>query len=154
MKNVASCLDKESAGIEGALVEYKGFSVAMHYRLVEADRIPELERMVDRVIGEHPQLCKVHGKKVFEVRPKLDWDKGKALEWLLDSLDLARGDVIPIYIGDDTTDEDAFSAIRDYGIGVVVTEVPRPTAASYALQNPDEVRIFLRTLVSLLGDVQ
>jgi len=154
MKNVASCLEKESAGIEGALVEYKSFSVAMHYRLVEAGLIPELERMVDRVIGQHPQLCKAYGKKVFEVRPKLDWDKGKALEWLLDSLDLARGDVVPIYIGDDTTDEDAFSAIHDYGIGVVVTEVPRPTEASYALQDPDEVQIFLRTLVSLLGDVQ
>lgn len=126
----------------------------MHYRLVEADLVPELERMVDRVVGQHSQLSKARGKKVFEVRPKLDWDKGKALEWLLDSLDLVRGDVIPIYIGDDTTDEDAFSAIRDYGIGVVVTEAPRPTAASYALQDPDEVQIFLRTLVSLLDDVQ
>lgn len=154
MKNVASRLEKESAGIEGALVEYKAFSVALHYRLVQADRIPELEGMVDRVVGEHPQLRKAHGKKVFEVRPKLDWDKGKALRWLLNALDLAREDVIPIYIGDDTTDEDAFSAIRGDGIGVVVTEAPRPTAASYALQSPDEVRIFLRMLVSFLDGVQ
>jgi len=47
--------------------------------------------------------------QVLEVRPVIDWNKGKAVEFLLDSLGLADSDnVLPIYIGDDRTDEDAF----------------------------------------------
>jgi len=47
--------------------------------------------------------------QVLEVRPVIDWNKGKAVEFLLDSLRLADSDkVLPIYIGDDRTDEDAF----------------------------------------------
>jgi trehalose 6-phosphate phosphatase len=51
----------------------------------------------------------VAAMQVLEVRPVIDWNKGKAVEFLLDSLGLADSDnVLPIYIGDDRTDEDAF----------------------------------------------
>lgn len=47
--------------------------------------------------------------QVLEVRPVIDWNKGKAVEFLLESLGLShRDDILPIYIGDDRTDEDAF----------------------------------------------
>lgn len=47
--------------------------------------------------------------QVFEVRPVIDWNKGKAVEFLLESLGLSESeDVLPIYVGDDRTDEDAF----------------------------------------------
>lgn len=47
--------------------------------------------------------------QVFEVRPVIDWNKGKAVEFLLESLGLNESeDVLPIYVGDDRTDEDAF----------------------------------------------
>ena len=47
--------------------------------------------------------------QVLEVRPVIDWNKGKAVEFLLESLGLGNSeDVIPIYVGDDQTDEDAF----------------------------------------------
>lgn len=48
-------------------------------------------------------------EQVLEIRPSIKWDKGKALEFLLESLGYANSnDVLPIYIGDDRTDEDAF----------------------------------------------
>ena len=50
---------------------------------------------------------------MLELRPKVDWNKGSAVNWILDALDLGhRSDVFPIYLGDDITDEDAFVAME------------------------------------------
>jgi trehalose 6-phosphate phosphatase len=80
------------------------------------------------------------GRKVLEIRPKVDWDKGKALLHLLKALGLDREpDVVPIYIGDDRTDEDAFSVLRGCGVGILVSTVAKPTAAEYTLESPEQV---------------
>jgi alpha,alpha-trehalase len=67
--------------------------------------------------------------------------------WILGALGLDRPEVLPIYLGDDVTDEDAFRALRERGevggVGVLVAEEPRETAARYRLRDPDEVREFL-----------
>lgn len=141
-------LKKRLAGIEGVLVEPKRFTVAVHYRLAREEDLPSIERIVDAVAGADPGLRKSFGKKVFELRPNLDWDKGKALLWLIEALRLDPAAVIPLYLGDDLTDEDAFRAIeeQEHGIGILVAEEPRPTAASYSLRDPAEVRQFLAWL--------
>ena len=132
--------------VEGALVERKKFSIAVHYRKVRQEEVPQVEDGVDRVLEKSPGLRKSFGKKVFELQPEIDWNKGKALFWVLDALDLNGPDVLPFYIGDDTTDEDAFRAIEDRGIGIVVMNRPRPTRARYALKDPDAVGRFLESL--------
>jgi alpha,alpha-trehalase len=109
--------------------------------------------MVDQLLKENPTLRKTHGKKVFEIRPKIDWDKGKAVLWILKALDLDTPDVMPFYLGDDTTDEDAFRALEGRGIGVLVTDTPRSTRASYTLKDTDDVREFLLALMSLAKQV-
>jgi alpha,alpha-trehalase len=86
------------------------------------------------------------GKKVFELRPDVAWDKGVALLWLLGQMVLDWPGAVPFYLGDDTTDEDAFRAIRDRGIGIVVGAPDRSTAARYSLADPGEVRVFLERL--------
>lgn len=69
----------------------------------------ELADEVKSVIKEYSQLRLTHGRKVLEIRPTIKWDKGNALEFLLESLGYAdSNELLPIYIGDDTTDEDAF----------------------------------------------
>jgi trehalose 6-phosphate phosphatase len=73
------------------------------------------------------------------------------LLWLSEKLSLERPSAYPIYIGDDRTDEDAFRALEQHGIGILVTEEPRPTAASYSLGNPAEVERFLRELVARIS---
>jgi trehalose-phosphatase len=90
------------------------------------------------------------GKKVYELLPDIDWDKGKAVLWLLENLGLDCANGRPIYVGDDRTDEDAFRALGQRGVGILVSEQPRPTAASYSLKDPAEVGRFLRELVATL----
>ncbi len=136
--------------IDGALVENKRFSIAVHYRLVAKDQIPLIEGIVDEMLKTTPTLRKGYGKKVFELRPAIEWNKGKAVLWLLGALDLKGSDVVPFYLGDDTTDEDAFDALKEIGIGILVAETPRPTAASYLLKDTREVKQFLETLITLI----
>ncbi len=139
--------------IEGALVEPKKVSVAAHYRLVgERDRA-KIKAVVDELLAAHPDRLKVTpGKMVFEIQPKIDWHKGKAVLHLLHVLDLDRDDVMPVFVGDDVTDEDAFRALEGKGIGVFVGRADDPevgertTAADFVLGNVDEVATFLDQL--------
>ena len=68
--------------------------------------------------------------------------------WLLETLALDGRNALPIYIGDDRTDEDVFCALEKEGIGILVSEKPHVTAASYSLNNPDEVERFLGELIA------
>jgi trehalose-phosphatase len=138
-------LREKLAGIAGALIERKRFSIAAHYRSVNESDFPELERAVSEVAARHRELRPMEGKKVYELLPDIDWDKGKAVLWFLEDLGLERPN--PIYIGDDRTDEDAFRALEQRGVGILVSEEPRATAASYTLRDPSEVERFLRELV-------
>ncbi len=106
--------------------------------------------MVDRVLKLHPRLRKGRGKKVFEIRPDVDWDKGRAVRWLLAHLGLDRPGVVPVYIGDDLTDEDAFRELAGAGLAVAVRDGARDgarnTSADFALDDPQDVRAFLEFL--------
>jgi trehalose-phosphatase len=143
--NVLSAL----ASVPGVLVQDKRFAVAVHYRQVAADRIAEIEAAVERTLSSCPDLRKTGGKKVLELRPAVEWDKGQAVLWLLRALDLETEEVVPVYLGDDTTDEDAFRALHDRGVTALVARTPRPTAAGYSMQDSDEVGDFLRFVDSL-----
>jgi trehalose 6-phosphate phosphatase len=97
------------SGIEGATVENNKFCVSVHYRNVAEKDWKLVARLVNEVLEAFPRLKVTNGRMVLEVRPVIDWDKGKAVEFLLQSLGLNDSEnVIPIYIGDDRTDEDAF----------------------------------------------
>jgi trehalose 6-phosphate phosphatase len=143
-------LREKLAGIAGALIERKRFSIAAHYRNAIESDFPKLERAVSEVSARHRELRTMEGKKVYELLPNTDWDKGKAVLWLLENLGLEHGKVRPIYIGDDRTDEDAFRALEKSGTGILVSEQPRSTAASYSLKDPTEVERFLREFVAAL----
>lgn len=145
-------LRRDLAGIDGALVEGKKYAVAVHYRLVGKEHLPALRRVVNGVASRHPGLRKTGGKKIYELRPRLAWDKGKAVLWLLEALGLDASDVLSFYLGDDETDEDAFAALSDRGIGILVASRPQATAAHYLLRNPDEVKAFLQHLITRLGE--
>jgi trehalose-phosphatase len=139
------------AGIAGALVESKKYAFAVHYRLVADADYPTLEAAVNAVEPAYPTLRKKGGKKVFEILPRMDWDKGKAVLWLLEALELNDPRVLPCYLGDDLTDEDAFRALRERGLGILVAETPGETQAHFALRDVAEVRTFLQHLAGLLA---
>ena len=99
-------------------VEHKRFAVAVHYREVAPEHIGEVVASAHR-IGQREKLRVTSGRKLVELRPDIDWDKGTTLAWIRDQID-PSGALLPIYIGDDLTDEDAFDAVRFDGIGIVV----------------------------------
>src|SRR5438046_6163991 len=141
-------LGDQLTGIPGARLERKRFSIAAHYRNVNESDVPKVERAVSEVAARHCELRKMDGKKVYELLPDLDWDKGKAVPWLLEGLGLQLAKIRPIYIGDDRTDEDAFRALEKSGVAILVSEQPRPTAARYSPKEPTEVERFLPQLVA------
>jgi trehalose 6-phosphate phosphatase len=155
LQEVEGRLREELAEIEGALIEPKKSSVAAHYRLVSEPERPRVGRVVEKILSEHPNELKVTpGKMVYEVQPKIEWDKGKAVLYLLEALGLERGggEVVPMYLGDDITDEDAFEALEGRGIGIFVGRAEDPevggrtTSADYVLHDVEEVQRFLETL--------
>lgn len=147
----AEALREAVAGIEGAQVEDKGFTLSVHTRRV-ADREAEaeVERRVRAIVADEPGLRITSGKKILEVRPDVDWDKGRATSFLLDTLEAGAGLLVPvIFIGDDRTDEDAFRALGDRGDGVLVAaSPPGRTAARAWVEDPTAVAALLEALTA------
>ncbi len=156
------------AGVEEALVDEPGVQVedkrwtlSIHYRRAER---PDAEARVREAVDAHcrrPGLRVTAGKKVFEVRPDVDWHKGRATAFLLDVVaaagdtaadDTDRAPLPAIFIGDDRTDEDAFEVVRDLGGGIVVGDPPpRDTRAVAWVRTPDEVAGLIEALADDAG---
>ncbi|XP_044468884.1 probable trehalose-phosphate phosphatase 4 [Mangifera indica] len=142
-------LEGETKKIAGARVEDNIFCVSVHFRQVRQEDFSMLQEKVKSVLKKHPEFHLNEGKKVMEIRPSIEWNKGHALEYLLETLGLSNSsDVLPLYIGDDLSDEDAFKVIKGRGQGfpIIVSSVPKDTKASYSLNDPSEVRTFLLRL--------
>ncbi|XP_024541253.1 probable trehalose-phosphate phosphatase C isoform X1 [Selaginella moellendorffii] len=176
MNEVFGLLLERTQAIQGASVENNTFCITIHFRRVEEKSWHLLAEKVQDVLKDYPKLRLTQGRKVLEVRPCVEWDKGKAVEYLLRLLGtpfclqggdfctdrrlisacasrltgLEDSDSLPIYVGDDTTDEDAFNVFknRKIGCGVLVTRGPKATSASYSLRDPPEVMKFLHALVN------
>lgn len=140
--------------IPGVVVEHKRFGVAAHYRNAARDRVGEVAAAV-RAAGRRDGLRVTTGREVIELRPDLDWDKGKTLRWVLDHLTGSGSDPrTPVYLGDDITDEDAFDAVRDGGVPILVRHYEdgdRATAARFALDSPAQATEFTARLARRLS---
>ena len=147
LDNAEKELKEKTADISGSRIERKKFAIAVHYRQVQENDVDTVIKRFDEVSDHYSDLKKSTGKKVIELRPNVDWDKGKALTYMMDILFTDSTRIIPFYIGDDITDEDAFEAIKDNGISIVVGNGTRSTAAKYRLNDPEEVFFFLQELV-------
>ncbi len=135
--------------VAGAQVERKRFSVAVHYRRADPADHGRIAEVVAGIAARHAGLRRGEGKMVWELLPDVDWHKGRAVRWLLDAL--GGHDLAPLYLGDDTTDEDAFAAIADRGVTILVRgDEPRATAAGLALDGVDQVQRFLAALTPLV----
>ncbi len=150
LDRVQAELEESLQDIEGAQVERKKFSVATHYRRVSDQDVENVKKRVDTVLNEHHSLQKSGGKKVIEIQPAIDWHKGKALRWLIYALGFEDDKVVPLYIGDDLTDENAFREIKQDGIAIVVATEQKKTDAHYMLSDTDAVRGFLKRLTMII----
>ncbi len=145
-----AALRRKLCKIPGAQLERKRFAIAAHYRNVAPKDAPRVESALDQVHGNHPRLRKRGGKKVFELLPGITWDKGKAVLWLMDRFGLVGTDVLPIYLGDDLTDEDAFRALKGRGVGIRVGADQEETHADFLLRDTKQVQRFLEMLADRL----
>lgn len=138
-------LRKALGGISNVILEEKGLSVAVHYRLVNKKYhkiVSQAVKSVARPYLKRYALKLTGGKMVLEIRPAGIWNKGKAVLWIWRRM--AKNSV-PIYIGDDVTDEAAFGALKDKGITIRVG-YKKGSKAAYYLDNPKEVVSFLKVL--------
>ncbi len=129
--------------IEGVVIENKGITVSIHFRKVNSKYLWELLSIFRKTAKNYEGAFRItHGKKVIEIRPVNIWNKGIAVSWILENMANA---VYPVYIGDDTTDEDAYKAIDGKGISVSIGKNPE---AEFYLKNQSEVKDFLKWLLN------
>jgi trehalose 6-phosphate phosphatase len=151
LDDVNARLERDLGGIDGAQIERKKFSIAAHYRNIADADYPRFRAALDALLADYADLKEKAGKKVWELQPKLDWDKGKAVLWLMDALGLREQDHMPMFFGDDVTDEDAFAALQDGGLSVIVSDreddgTNRQTAASFRVHDTEELLTLLEHL--------
>ena len=146
-------LIKRLSLIKGVILEDKGFSFGLHYRLVDKELISKVKTIIRETTITYVIKNKIKvksGKMVSEITPYSVWDKGRVVLWLLARQSFALKDnaIAPIYIGDDESDEDAFAALKNKGITVFVGN-PRPSYAQYYLKDTDEVMGFLKRILEI-----
>ena len=135
-----------AAGLPGAFIEDKGASVALHFR--EADL--HAQRVAVEAFGtiaappiERGLLRLMRGSYVLELLPNIDWNKGHAVQWILDRVERQKGPLFAVYIGDDVTDQDAIAAVEREGLAIAASD--RVTADVH-IDGPPAVARFLRAL--------
>ena len=134
--------------IKGVEVESKVLTASIHFRGAPKSRLEEIHKIVQDAMMPIVQLFQVtQGLQVFEIRPRVNWHKGLAVRWISEAL--GRRDALPIYLGDDVSDEDAFAALKE-GITVSVGRASG-TCAQYHLEDQESVQEFLRWLAAQLG---
>lgn len=134
--------------MDGVHVEDKAVTLTVHYRRATDASGEDVTAVVEDVVGPVEGLTTGSGKMIVEVKPTVDWHKGAIVEWLREE---APDGWRTVYVGDDTTDEDAFEVLDEDDFGVVVGE--HATAADYRVTTQSEVSQLLTWLVDILDEV-
>jgi len=152
IREVKRLLVKKLKCIKGVVVEDKGVVLALHYRMVDKKRVPYIRKTFYEVLEPYMadnRLRAGKGKKVLEIRPPVEWDKGKYCRYLLGRLKKRYKGVVPIYIGDDITDEDAFKALGRSAITIFVRGEKKGSRAIYYVDSVYDVSDFLKILSNI-----
>jgi trehalose 6-phosphate phosphatase len=154
LRIIRGILNMTLGSIKGVLIEDKGITLSVHYRQVPEEKTNEVKNIMEHSIQGPISSGIVRltsGKKVFEVRPAVNWDKGKAIRLLMKKYGKGGrfSGLLPIYMGDDLTDEDGFRVIEKYGMGITIHigEKTTTSSARYYLTSPLEVQQFLTRLL-------
>ncbi len=144
--DIVGQITAELNGTQGVLVEIKPGSASIHYRCAP-EAAPHCHRTALAVAALHPCLHVLPGKMVFEVKPQ-SHNKGTVIRDFMREPPFAGR--IPVFVGDDTTDEDGFIAVNELG-GISVKVGEGESAASFRLPNPQDVTAWLEKLSTKLG---
>lgn len=160
IRNLKEELTYKLSKIKGIFVEDKNVTLSIHYRLATRSGYLLAKKIIEEVIQPFLARNKIkvsYGKKVIEIKPPVAWNKGRAVAWLLARQSFILGDhpIMPVYLGDDVTDEDAFAAIKKYlpagrqeGLTIYIGK-PKDSQAKYYLRDTQEVSDFLKKILCL-----
>jgi trehalose-phosphatase len=152
LKKLTKELKERLRGYKGLLVENKISTLSIHYRRCPAAQITRIKKDIRSIflpLVKEKKIKITGGKKVIEIRPPVNWDKGKALSWIKDKLKARKA--LTIYLGDDETDEDAFACIEK-GLAIYVGTKKRHSRAKFYLPEPKKVINFLKFLIKTKKD--
>lgn len=153
LKKKLKKIEERVSHLKGVVLEDKGLSGSVHYRLLKPKLHEVLKSIVEEEVVKSGEKLKIRkGKKVIEIRPNIDWDKGKSVKKLTSLMNLKRN-FLRIYIGDDETDEDAFRIFGEKDITVLVGR-KKNSLAKFRLNNVEEVWAFLKKLSKNLKNQQ
>jgi len=143
-----AALERFAAQHPGVLVEDKGASLALHYRRRPAVRRAAVAAAANaaEVLGDRYHV--LPGKLMLEIKPH-DVDKGTALRRAMAQPPFAGR--LPVFVGDDVTDEDAFAAVNALGGHSARVGLDGHTAARYRLPDVAAVHDWLRSIARRLG---
>jgi trehalose-phosphatase len=145
----AICADLSArlSAIPGALIEMKGLTASVHLRQIPTGRQAEAVAAVHRAVEPFSAMVQARaGKKILELVPRVNWDKGKAARKILQTAANSSA-ILPVCVGDDATDEDLFREFPQ-GINIRVGEHGN-TAARFFLTGPQETLTLLDRIGSL-----
>jgi trehalose-phosphatase len=152
---LAGELEAALKNISGVIIQEKGLSLSVHYRLVKPEERHTVTDEVRRITAgrvERGEIKVYPMKRDWEIRPPVDWDKGKAVETIADLIKskFKPERLMTVFLGDDVTDEDAFKVVRrPEGWSVYVGAENKESAAGYYLKSPEEVATLLDRLNEL-----
>jgi trehalose-phosphatase len=131
----------------GCLIENKEFALTCHVRLAPPDlgelALEAFEALAEPYL-ETRKLRLLIGAQAMELLPSVDWDKGRAVEWIRTRVSRTFGYHVPvIYLGDDRTDEDAFTDLGDGDYAIGVGHRPHTHMIDARLEGPGAVGEFL-----------
>ncbi|MGE0267039.1 MAG: trehalose-phosphatase [Candidatus Omnitrophota bacterium] len=155
LSDIKALLTEQLAALKGILVEDKKMVLTVHYRLsdyTEAVLAKKIFMDVCRSYLNSQRINVLEGKKVIEVRPPVQWNKGDAVLWLSAKWQkkVNKEKMLIMYAGDDVTDEDAFRAIGNLGLTVKIGD-PEGSAAQYYLKAQNEMGSFLKQISETLS---
>jgi trehalose 6-phosphate phosphatase len=138
------------ADYPGVVIEHKGLTLSVHYRLTPENLAGQVNSAFHAIVSSFQESTPIkitRGKKVLEVRPDVPWDKGKAIARLREIFPQAT---LTMFFGDDLTDEDGFNVVQEAGgIAVFVGPARQPTRALHRVDSPQEVAQTLRLMAQL-----
>lgn len=146
-KEITPLLQEKTKGTQ---IDRKKYAIGIHYRNARKEDEKTVYEIANEMIEKYPGHKLGEGKKIVEIKPDIDWHKGKAIEWIMEALNISgKNNTIPVFIGDDITDEDGFKTIKKDGIGILVGGHGQKTDAEYSLKNVYQVREFFNELIKL-----
>jgi trehalose 6-phosphate phosphatase len=145
-------------GRQGIYLEDKGWALALHARFADETTAGEVIHAARQAAGElidlqdRESIFREHGgQQFYEVCPTVA-HKGRAIQYLLGHSPWSEA--LPIYLGDDYNDEDAFEVIKaNGGIAVLILPQPRQTFADFRLETPKKAREWLEGLLHIYPPV-